>query len=269
MQSYRHFQRLLADLGTPAFPCHLQQWVADLLRLPAIYHTIALRFHRASLRFPSPHQSVPVDVLFSVSSIEPQTIHQALALYAHEGEWRHDILPHLAEGESVQQVIQGAREHDADSAYWALVKRCRLGMECMLLGGDAHAVYTWSLFTRQGQQGFSPQQLAQLREQGPMILTLLSKHAQIMALTGNLQTLSSRFGARLAQCGISLSQREVEVCCGILEGISIEQLAQRLQVRSCTIRTYLERALVKLDLPDKWALFHWSCGVPASSAGSA
>ena len=265
MQADIFLQDLLTDLGTQYFPGRLQRWVAESLGLPAIYYSVAIRYRRQYLQKNTPYRTGPVETLFfSVRELDPSLVAQALALYTKEGEWRRDeILPYINEpaqktARGFQQVVLPHRDYNEENAYWTLFKRCKLGMECTLLSYDQNYVYAYSLFRERGMPDFSQDELKRLREQGSTILALLDKHMQLYNLHTNMaQTLVGLFTARLVHADVYLSDREYEVCCGLLSGSSVEQLAQTLMVQPSSVRTYLERALLKLDLPNKWALFSW------------
>jgi DNA-binding CsgD family transcriptional regulator len=57
-----------------------------------------------------------------------------------------------------------------------------------------------------------------------------------------LDNLRLRFNERLQQLGLSLSNRETEVCIGLLAGRTAPELAEQLQLKVNTVESYLKRA---------------------------
>ncbi|WP_240364853.1 LuxR C-terminal-related transcriptional regulator, partial [Pseudomonas syringae] len=62
-----------------------------------------------------------------------------------------------------------------------------------------------------------------------------------------------------------LSTREREICLGLLMGSSIRALADKLNVKSSSIETYLKRAAAKLGATGRNGLIKWMAGFSEES----
>ncbi len=60
-----------------------------------------------------------------------------------------------------------------------------------------------------------------------------------------MEGLRQRFLGRLEASALSLSSRETEVCVGLLAGLTVPQLAERLDLKVSTVESYFKRAAVK------------------------
>lgn len=254
---------IISELGSVHFPWRLQRWLTDHASLPAIYHSVALRFDRESASNPVQKRIGRAESLFSTSNIAPEVVSQALDLYTQHGEWRQDeLLARIQQqpgvGTRIEQITPPATSCIALNSYQRLFSYSQLGVEYALTRTEERSIYTYSLYLKRNAPLLTPKALRGLAIYGPLILILLSKHAQL-AQPILLETITPKqvFSTRLTGCGVHLSVREYETCLGVLNGESIAQLALRMNVKQTSVRTYLDRALTKLHLSDKSGLYQW------------
>ncbi len=119
-------------------------------------------------------------------------------------------------------------------------------------------------FHRQASlRAFSLAELSLLKSLSDTLLPLVEQHAQLTSAAGSAYVepegngLQQAFSGRLAQDAVSLSAREQEVCLGLLTGITMEQMAQRLNVKHSSVETYLKRATAKLGVSGRHGLARW------------
>ncbi len=72
-----------------------------------------------------------------------------------------------------------------------------------------------------------------------------------------IDTLRRRIQERLLQSGLTLSNRELEVCVGLLAGRTAPELAEQLALKVNTIESYLKRAAIKLGISGRHSLLRW------------
>ncbi|MDF0732858.1 helix-turn-helix transcriptional regulator [Pseudomonas entomophila] len=114
---------------------------------------------------------------------------------------------------------------------------------------------------RADQAAFSPSERSCLEDISPLLLPMLEQH--IDALQPGLaerpggESLQTRFSERLRQCGLHLSEREQQVCLGLLAGHTAPQQAERLQLKVNTVESYLRRAAIKLGISGRHSLMRW------------
>ncbi len=111
--------------------------------------------------------------------------------------------------------------------------------------------------------GFSAHERSQLDAITPLLLPMLEKHVDALrpcADPPGPERLRQRFLERLAQSGLSLSERECQVCLGLLAGHTAPQQAERLQLKVNTVESYLRRAAIKLNIGGRHSLMRWMYG---------
>ncbi|MNO00782.1 Bacterial regulatory protein, luxR family [compost metagenome] len=71
------------------------------------------------------------------------------------------------------------------------------------------------------------------------------------------------------QLGLSLSNRETEVCVGLLAGRTAPELAEQLALKVNTVESYLKRAAIKLGISGRHSLMRWRYSPLETLASSA
>ena len=92
-----------------------------------------------------------------------------------------------------------------------------------------------------------------LIEIAPLALSLLHKHWQIKDASSVPAANADAEG--MLRERKSLSEREIEVCCALLRGRTLPQIAQRLNISATTARTYQLRAFARLGVRTRQHLF--------------
>ena len=112
--------------------------------------------------------------------------------------------------------------------------------------------------------GFSATERSRLEDISPLLLPMLEKHISALqppvAQASEPESLEQRFVERLRQTGIALSEREMQVCRGLLAGHTAPQQAERLQLKVNTVESYLRRAAIKLGIGGRHSLMRWMYG---------
>src|SRR5476649_2000614 len=129
--------------------------------------------------------------------------------------------------------------------------------------------YVISVYRSNPSCDFSEQERITLQDLSPLLLTMVEKH--ISALQGRtdrednpsaaptpesqgMETLRLRFADRLSQSGLSLSNREMEVCVGLLAGRTAPELAEQSNLKVNTVESYLKRAAIKMGISGRHSL---------------
>ncbi|WP_194788523.1 helix-turn-helix transcriptional regulator [Pseudomonas sp. UFMG81] len=118
--------------------------------------------------------------------------------------------------------------------------------------------------------GFSSHERNLLQDLSPLLLPMLERHGDALSPPcaappqAAPQSLQARFLERLAQSGLSLSERERQVCLGLLAGRTAPQQAEHLALKVNTVESYLRRAAIKLGISGRHSLMRWmyGCGLP-------
>ncbi|MBC8997305.1 helix-turn-helix transcriptional regulator [Pseudomonas sp. N40(2020)] len=142
--------------------------------------------------------------------------------------------------------------------------------------------YVISVYRNGQSQRFSAQERSLLQDISPVLLPMVEKHIDALqpanpcaenpgeAAEGTgLETLRARFNERLQQLGLSLSNRETEVCIGLLAGRTAPELAEQLQLKVNTVESYLKRAAIKLGISGRHSLMRWMYSPQETSASTA
>ncbi|HCT07928.1 MULTISPECIES: response regulator transcription factor [unclassified Pseudomonas] len=128
--------------------------------------------------------------------------------------------------------------------------------------------YVLSVYRASQSDSFSPQERSMLQDFSSLLLPMVEKHIaaiqpcrtdselQVPQSQG-IDTLRRRIEERLVQSGLTLSNRELEVCVGLLAGRTAPELAEQLALKVNTIESYLKRASIKLGISGRHSLLRW------------
>ncbi|MDD1013912.1 helix-turn-helix transcriptional regulator [Pseudomonas rubra] len=109
--------------------------------------------------------------------------------------------------------------------------------------------------------GFSARERGHLEDISPLLLPMLDKHINALQPTATERSgperLQQRFLERLSQSALVLSQRECQVCLGLLAGHTAPEQAERLELKVNTVESYLRRAAIKLGISGRHGLLRW------------
>ncbi len=130
--------------------------------------------------------------------------------------------------------------------------------------------YVLSVYRSHQSQNFSAQERIILQDFSSLLLPMVEKHITAIQPCSNdtspltqgsenqgIETLRRRFDERLAQSGLKLSKRELEVCVGMLAGRTAPELAEQLALKVNTIESYLKRAAIKMGISGRHSLLRW------------
>ncbi|WP_191488073.1 helix-turn-helix transcriptional regulator [Pseudomonas sp. FEN] len=146
--------------------------------------------------------------------------------------------------------------------------------QCNLVSGSGDLRWVICFHRLATLRAFSVTELTLLKSLSDTLLPLVVHRAQLLAQPGTRwagmtqagsehEALHQAFSARLAQEAIHLSAREQEVCLGLLTGITVSEMAQRLNVKNSSVETYLKRATTKLGVSGRHGLTRWMAFVPS------
>ncbi|MCF5127713.1 LuxR family transcriptional regulator, partial [Pseudomonas lactis] len=137
--------------------------------------------------------------------------------------------------------------------------------------------YVLSVYRSHPSESFSAQERSMLQDFSTLLLPMVEKH--ITALQPSLSdspsaepqhqgidTLRRRIQERLVQSGLTLSNRELEVCVGLLAGRTAPELAEQLALKVNTIESYLKRAAIKLGISGRHSLLRWMYSTESDTA---
>ncbi|MDO9342785.1 MAG: helix-turn-helix transcriptional regulator [Pseudomonas sp.] len=128
--------------------------------------------------------------------------------------------------------------------------------------------YVLSVYRTHQSESFSPQERSMLQDFSTLLLPMVEKHIAaiqpcrhdsdaVVPENQGLETLRRRIEERLVQSGLTLSNRELEVCVGLLAGRTAPELAEQLALKVNTIESYLKRASIKLGISGRHSLLRW------------
>lgn len=105
---------------------------------------------------------------------------------------------------------------------------------------------------------FSNQEATQLNHLAPLLFSMLEQHLQCQRSRAVTSTsIEERFQERLRVTGMKLSEREKQVCLGLLAGHTAPQQAEHLKLTVNTVGSYMRRATAKLGISGRNALMRW------------
>ncbi len=105
---------------------------------------------------------------------------------------------------------------------------------------------------------FSDKEATQLNHLAPLLFSMLEQHLQCQRSRAVISTsIEERFQERLRVTGMKLSEREKQVCLGLLAGHTAPQQAERLKLTVNTVGSYMRRATAKLGISGRNALMRW------------
>ncbi|KAF1007394.1 MAG: hypothetical protein VB140_09120 [Burkholderia sp.] len=148
--------------------------------------------------------------------------------------------------------------------------------QCILLHHRENCRYVISLYRAlKYSQDFSLQELSALKQISEAILPALGHHARkktqkprsewppsILPAQAESQAarLQRSFDERLRRIGVTLSNREYQVCLAHLCGHTLPVIARQLNVCESTAATYFRRAWIKLNLSGRHGFAKWMLG---------
>nr|QLY89267.1 LuxR transcriptional regulator [Pseudomonas sp.] len=222
---FPHIGKVIASTGSRSFPRMLHDLIRTQLAVDAT-HITQMHVHSEGQSQPVP----PRDEVYSGSTLDPAD----------------PEAPPARPSEAAAQLH--LTSHKDDYRFVISVYRCSQS------------------------RSFSPQERILLQDFSPLLLPMVEKHLAALQprnAAGNhpeaadslehqgLETLRLRFAARLRQSGLKLSDREMQVCVGLLAGRTAPELAGQLKLKVHTVESYLKRAAIKMGISGRHSLLRW------------
>ncbi len=118
----------------------------------------------------------------------------------------------------------------------------------------AHREWVTAHLCRHREQGpFAPEDIETILQLAPLIATSLSRHCRLEADGGS--DYQTTVGDGIDELCSQLTQRERQVILRILDGATVEQIADELGLKPTTVITYRSRAYDKLGIRSRRELF--------------
>ncbi|AAO56332.1 LuxR family transcriptional regulator [Pseudomonas syringae pv. theae] len=120
-----------------------------------------------------------------------------------------------------------------------------------------------SVFRALPAHEFSEEERRQLNDLSPLLFSILEKHVNALQLampgteSARTESFEERFHERLRETGLTLSERETQVCLGLLAGHTAIEQAERLALKVNTVGSYQRRAAIKLGISGRHSLMRW------------
>ncbi|ATF32174.1 LuxR family transcriptional regulator [Burkholderia thailandensis] len=146
------------------------------------------------------------------------------------------------------------------------------GFQCHLVSCKTNRRYVISLCRSPQARDFTIQEMSLLKSYAETLMPLVEMHSShrrcamsdrpakipghTVCSTG-VESVRQGFEHRLKDAAIMLSDREIEVCVGLLTGNTFREMATELGVKSSTIETYIKRAAAKLGFKGRHGLIKW------------
>lgn len=242
---------LVGHLGHSAFSQKLWDWAQESVKATLI---VAARCRRTGQE----RHIECVDLLFYMSSRPSEFIDPLVRRYQFE-LWQHDpTLPYLEKADELQLVL--LNHGDIRSGlYRRYAEQSQMQQECTLIGCADGDVYALSLYRGSDAEPFLLSELSYLREIGNFVIPLIAQHVKHASqiVCADERSIVELFSKRVVGAGVRLSPQERLACEGILTGKSGNAIAEALHVKPSTVKTYVERAFVKLNIKNRPELFVW------------
>jgi DNA-binding CsgD family transcriptional regulator len=119
-------------------------------------------------------------------------------------------------------------------------------------------LFAINFYRHQHQRPFADAQISAFGQLAPALLALAHKHLDIRPTVAREEPAVDQLKwleQRLHAINGSLTQREVQVCAGILQGLSFDGIACRMDLSVSTVKTYRNRAFDRLDIHFRNELF--------------
>jgi DNA-binding CsgD family transcriptional regulator len=203
--------------------------------------------------------------LESASLDGTQTAHRQASLYTGRQYWRRD--PTLLEAqcrlvEHQPSIVRVEIDSLADAAFRTAIYP-QISERLVICGQRSDSAFGLSILRATGHGSFTDSQIDHLRNVAELLVSVLSKHADIVAARGSLaRALTSLADIESCLSGAAeLTKREIEVCSRILYGLSSIGIALDLGIGEESVKTYRKRAYQRLGIGSPRELLMWYLGL--------
>lgn len=262
-------------------------WTGDIDRLGALVSTIGSRefgvafyeLFRELLNieectvFSFPDPASPRQLIAEGDSDAARDTARKLALDYISGGYREDpnVQQHRADARQTNIYVM-----DADDIGDAQYRKHYYGdhalqHELVLLGREGDTLYYTSFYRKQNEAEFSRDEISKLKGLASFVVKILHRHSELVSPSGNEAfnfvpagsvspgDLRERTLEHLRDVLVSgphkLSQREAEVCAGIVMGYSTLAISLNCSISPNTVATHRKRAYAKLGISSQNELF--------------
>ncbi|WP_176860799.1 helix-turn-helix transcriptional regulator [Paraburkholderia phenazinium] len=244
---------VIEAVGTPRFLRALNTFIAGF----ADCDTLHLQRSRLD---PEAPKGCRVDWIGSYCSYEDSDLQAVMALYFRRFA-ADDSIARYVPPERSTELVQRSSAAVADAECKRLIfDVAAIHDECQVLRTIAEAQYSISLCRSKRLPPFSVSELSRLKELGEVLLPLTYLHAlQVVDAPARLEAGPSDgiFSAAAARRGVHLSQRETDICSALVKGRTLATIAETMQIKESTVKTYTKRAFAKLGIGSRRDLLSW------------
>lgn len=225
---------LIESLGTSTFPG----------RLFALSHALTRTSHLTAFAYGRPNASPAV--LMAENEGASRDSHHIADLYTHRF-WQQDLANDVCSpakpgmGRLVRTVAGEIGDGDYKQTCYTSARLSARACVSIRHGGACTRLNYYSPSGRD----FSGSAIENIVRWSELFIMLLLKHHSII---GSSQEGEADYDWALRRLPVSLPSRERQVCVGILQGLSSEAIALRLDVSINTVRTFRKRAYARLEI---------------------
>lgn len=187
--------------------------------------------------------------------------HRRASAYVMQQYWRKD--PAMFEVKRcmdqahpiiIRVDIEGLADHEFREAIYPQIRE-----RLVVAGRGRDKAFGLSILRSEGAAPFSEDEVLRVGNVAELLVSLLSKHADIALRTPRLTAALSSLANIEACIGTmaALPRREAQVCARILHGLSTVGMALDLDVGTESIKTYRKRAYQRLQIGCERELLAW------------
>lgn len=163
--------------------------------------------------------------------------------------WRHDLVSQALPADSKTDETRSYAVHTAASEIeHTEYRRCcytTISLDSRLSLSERRDGQTLRInFYRSRKNAFSDADIARIMDSAHLLLALVRRHA----VQTRPKTSLDHYCERICMTAPSLTQREAEVCAGIIGGLTSEGIALALGIGLNTVLTYKKRAYARLGI---------------------
>lgn len=238
---------IVRALGTRTLPQKLME-LTTIHGASLPYYTVALRFN-----FNHHKKIESVTPLFTFGELDPVIANRGMNLYCKDRQWRYDHLTRYIKKTVSTETVSLSEIYIPESEYGRVLVKACLASECTIIGVHKKQAYVYSCFYKSDDNVDT----SAFKLLSDTIATIIMKHDRLLSSTYGKRSPVDFFRYKLDYSGVKLSTQETQTCLFLLQGLSISDAASHMNVKECTVRTYLHRALRKLSLNKVTQLYSW------------
>jgi DNA-binding CsgD family transcriptional regulator len=186
------------------------------------------------------------------------------SLYTDGKYWRRDPAIHTARTHLESQIpiliVFNVEDLEDDSFRERIYERSHIVERAFLCSGTSDRAFGLSVVRSERRGHFEAKDLSRLCSITPIILSMLSKHIEVLERAAELVTSLSSLPA-ITQCisraSFDLTKRESQVCARIIYGMSSVGISLDLAIGEESVMTYRKRAYSRLHIATHRELLLW------------